>query len=380
VKVPLAVPEITTEDERHVLDALRSGWLTHGPYNARFEDAFAAYVGTANAICVNSCASALQLCILALGVKGEVIVPSFTFVASANAIATAGAIPVLVDIEYETCNVAPAAIEAAITPRTEAIMPVHFAGQACEMDAITAIAERHGLAVVEDSAEAVGAEYGGRKTGSFGIGCFSFYPTKNLTTGEGGMVTTDDEALAGRIRTLMAHGVSSMTLARERLERPWLRAATDAGYNYRMSNVLAALGTSQLARIDSMNERRREHADFYDRALDGLEGLDLPVEAPDAHHVWQMYTVKLGGIDRTRFLSRLREAGVGASVHFDPPVHRQPYYEDPANARLAELPVTDRVAASIVTLPLYPAMTTEQRQYVVDAVAAAVAEERAPTS
>jgi dTDP-4-amino-4,6-dideoxygalactose transaminase len=379
--VPLAAAEITADDERSVLEALRSGWLTHGPYNAQFEEAFAAYTGTRHAISTNSCASALHASLLALGVRGEVILPSFTFVASANAVVTAGATPVFVDIDPDTCNIQTAAIEKAVSSRTEAIMPVHFAGQACNMDAIAAIAARHQLVVIEDSAEAIGAEYGGRKTGTFGaVGCFSFYPTKNMTTGEGGMVTTDDEQLANRIRTLTAHGISSSALARERQEQPWLRASTVAGYNFRLSNVLAALGLSQLSRLDNMNALRREHAAAYLEGLHGFEELVLPVEADRCFHVWQMFTVKLQGLDRTRFLGQLRDAGVGATVHFDPPVHRQPFYESREGFRVRDLPVTERIASTIVTLPLWPSMAPEQRRHVTESVIAAVTTRITPTA
>ncbi|MBM4431419.1 MAG: DegT/DnrJ/EryC1/StrS family aminotransferase, partial [Chloroflexi bacterium] len=304
--VPLCVPDVTDTDVARVVEVLRSGWLTHGPYNKQLEADFARYIGVKHAVSVNSCASALHLAMLALGIQGEVIMPSFTFVATANATVTAGATPVFADICYNTCNIDPAAIRAAITSRTEAIMPVHYGGQACDMDAIMAIAQRYGLAVIEDSAETIGGEYRGKKAGTFGVGCYSFYPTKNMTTGEGGMVVTNDDALAERIRTYVGHGISSNTLAREKAERPWLRAATLPGYNFRLSNIQAALGVGQLARLDEMNARRREHAAWYNAHLaEFQELLDLPVEANGCLHVYQMYTVKLKGVDRTAFLAEL---------------------------------------------------------------------------
>lgn len=369
--IPLAIAEITDDDEREVVTALRSGWLTHGPYNERFEHAFADYIGVGNAISLNSCTSALQLSLMGLGVTGEVILPSFTFVASANAIVNAGATPVFADIEAATRTLAPSAVAAAVTPRTEAIMAVHYAGHPCDMTEIEGIAQRHGLAVIEDSAEAIGATYDGRRTGGFGVGCFSFYPTKNMTTGEGGMLTTNDDGLAATVRTLMAHGISSSTLARERVECPWLRAATMAGHNFRMSNVLAALGTSQIRRLDDMNRRRREHAEWYTGDLKELEGLELPIEGAKSQHSWQMYTVRLRERDRTGFLAALRESGVGASVHFDPPVHLQPYYQATIK-RQPDLRVTEQVASSIVTLPLWPSMTTTQRARVATSVRTAL--------
>ena len=376
MEVPLCVPDITEEDLARVDEVLRSGWLTHGPHTREFEAAFAGYLGVEHAVSMNSCASALYLAVLSLGIRGEIVMPSFTFVATANAAVAAGARPVFADVDYDTCNVDPAAVEAAITPRTEAIMPVHYAGQACDMDRLTEIARRHKLALIEDSAENTGGEFRGKKAGSFGIGCFSFYPTKNMTTGEGGMLTTDDAGLAETVRTYVGHGIASSTFAREKKERPWLRAATLPGYNFRLTNFQAALGLGQLERLDAMNARRREHAGWFTEHLRGVEGLDLPVEADDAVHVYQMYTVKLRGLDRTTLLAELRGEGVGASVHFDPPVHQQPWYAARDEYRNAELPVTDRVAASIVTLPLYPGMTEEQREHVRSAVIRAVGESR----
>jgi perosamine synthetase len=371
--VPLCVADITDADLSRVTDAVTSGWLVHGAWNARLEEEFAAYMGTAHAISMNSCASALQVAVLALGIGGEVIVPSFTFVATANAVVTAGATPVYADIDEPTANLDPSAVEAAITPRTEAIMPVHFAGQACDMDALLGIARRHGLAVIEDSAENIGGEFRGRKAGTFGAaGCYSFYPTKNMTTGEGGMLVTDDDRLAVRVRAYIGHGVASNTLERERAERPWSRAATVAGFNYRMSNVHAALGVGQLQRLDEMNGRRRGHAAWYDAHLADLPELELPVEAPGRRHVYQMYTVRLRGVDRARFVAGLRSRGVGASVHFDPPVHRQPYHAALLGATPPRLPVTDRVAECICTLPMFPGMTARQRAHVRDSVRAAL--------
>ena len=375
--VPLCVADLTEEDRARAADVIASGWLIHGEWNARLEKEFAHYLGVKHAITMNSCASALHLAVLALGIRGEVIVPSFTFMATANAVVTAGATPVFADVEEETGNLDPAAVEAAITPRTEAIMPVHFAGQACDMDALLAIARRHSLVVIEDSAENVGGDFDGRKAGTFGaVGCYSFYPTKNMTTGEGGLLVTDDDELAERVRAYVGHGVAATTLAREKAERPWLRAATLPGYNFRMSNVHAALGVGQLARLDEMNARRREHAAWYDRQLAEFPELALPVEAPRRTHVYQMYTVRLNGVDRTRFLADLRERGVGASVHFDPPVHRQPYYEGLLGEMVPNLPVTERLSATICTLPMFPGLSAAQRKHVRDSVSAALASSR----
>jgi len=374
-KIPLCIPEMGDEEIQAAAEVIRSGWLAHGPRNHEFEEAFARYIGVPHAVSLNSCAVSLHLAVLAHGIRGEVILPSFTFVASANAVLTGGARCVFADVDYDTCNVSPAAVEAAITPRTEAIMPVHFGGQAADMEALAKIAARHKLLLIEDSAEAIGAAQNGKKTGRWGIGCFSFYPTKNISTGEGGMFTTRDEALAAKVRALAGHGIASTTFAREKKEKPWLRAATYAGCNYRMSNLNAALGVVQLRKLDEMNAKRRKVAAQYGAELDHAF-FDLPVERPGFTHVYQMYTVKLKGVDRSKFLVRLREQGIGATVHFDPPVHTQPYYAELGYAKL-DLPVTMKLAASIVTLPMYPRMSEDDVSYVAQAASKAAGECRA---
>ena len=245
-------------------------------------------------------------------------------------------------------------------------MPVHFAGQAAEMDEILKIAKEHNLHVIEDSAEAIGAEYHGKKAGSFSAACFSFFPTKNMTTGEGGMFTSNDEELAERVKTLASHGISNGAYKRKQEKRPWLRAATEAGYNFRMSNILAAVGVEQLKKIDKMNDSRREHAKYLTKNLMGLD-IDLPTEYDHCKHVYQMYTVKVKK-NRDDFVLKLREKGVGASVHFDPPVHRQPYYVNHYPCRFGDLPVTEKLSKSIVTLPLYPTMNKSDLDLVIASV------------
>ncbi len=364
MKVPLCVPYIGNDELDAVRKVLESGWLTDGPRTIEFENAFAEYVGVKRAVAVNSCTSALFLSILASGIKGEVIVPSFTFVASANAIVTAGAKPVFADINYETCNIDVEKLKGLISERTEAIMPVHFAGQSCDMRAVMELAEEHGLKVIEDSAETIGGSFDGRMTGSFGLGCFSFYPTKNMATGDGGMVTVQDDDLADRIAMLKAHGILKGAFERERQERPWFRSALEAGYNFRMPDILSAIGLVQLGKVDRMNEMRRKHAKYLNENLP-TGHLDLPYEEKSCRHVYQMYTVKVKGLSRDRFVSELRKEGIGASVHFDPPVHLQPLYK---NIRGGRLDVTERVSGSIVTLPMYPGLNAEELDFIVGSV------------
>jgi perosamine synthetase len=345
-EVPLCRPDLGEEERRAVLEVLESGWLAHGAKNAELEAQFRELVGAEYALATNSCASALQLAIETRGIAGEVVLPSFTFIASANAVVNAGGRPVLVDVETES---------------------LHFGGQMADMDPIARLCERHGLALIEDSAEAIGATYRGRPQGSFGTGCFSFFPTKNVTTGEGGMLTTSDPEVYRKARALIGHGLESMTVERERTERPWLRVAHLAGYNFRMSNLLAALGVEQMKRLEKMNAARRGVAARYLEALASDQRLELPVVGDGRTHVWQMFTVLVRDADRSEFLRRLRSVGVGASVHFDPPVHRQPLYRDAAVGP-GGLARTESVAERIVTLPLFPAMSGEDAEHVLAAV------------
>lgn len=362
--IPLCIPYIGEEEIKAVAEVLQSGWMAHGPKNEELEKDFAKYLGVKHAISLNSCTSALQLAIQASGLKGEIIVPSFTFAASANAILNAGCKPIFVDIDYDTCNIDPSKIEEKITDKTVGIMPVHFAGQSCKMDEILKIAEKYELVVIEDSAEAIGSEYKGQKTGTFGIGCFSFWATKNMTTGEGGMLTTNDYELAERVRELRGHGNPTTTLEREGMKMPWIRDCVVPGYNFRMSNVLAAVGVVQLKKIEKMNELRRRHAKYYDKHLD-FEDVDKPVELRMCKHTYQMYTIKVKNTDRDKFVFKLREKGIGASVHFDPPVHHTTFYKKHYNEVLA---VTEKVSKFIVTLPLYPGMSEEDLDKVIFAV------------
>ena len=355
-----------------VQQVLESGWLAHGPKNHELEKQFQALTGAPYAIAMNSCTSALQLAVEARGITGEVIVPSFTFVASANAVVTAGATPVLVDIDPVTRCIDPEAIAAAVGPRTEAVMVVHYGGQLADMEPIAKTCEQRGLALIEDTAETIGATYRGRPQGAFGDGCFSFFPTKNITTGEGGLLTTHDAELHRKARALIGHGIESTTLEREKAERPWLRAATYAGYNFRMSHLLATLGVEQMKRLDEFTAGRCRVAARYLEELAGEGGLELPVVAEGRTHVWQMFTVIVREANRTELLAKLRSVGVGASVHFDPPVHQQPRYRD-AKVGPTGLAHTDWVAEHIVTLPMDPGLGDADIDHVVGAMRWALA-------
>ncbi len=367
MKIPLCKTNTNTKELRAIERVLKSGWLTDGPMNAKFEKAFAKYIGVKRAVSLSSCTAALQLAMEALEITGEVILPSFTFVASANAVVKAGATPVFADIEYGTCNIDPIDIARKITPRTQAIMVVHYAGQACAMDKIIKLAAQHNLKIIEDSAETIGGTFKNQKTGSFSIGCFSFFPTKNLTTGEGGMLTTNDTALADKIKILSGHGIAKNTYQRQHKQDPWVREAIYAGYNFRMSSILAAIGVEQLKKLNAMNTLRREYASYLNRKLK-FDEIELPVELKECQHVYQMYTIKVKKVARRDFILGLRKKGIMASVHFSPPVHLQQYYANRYKSLIHNLAVTERVASSIVTLPMYPGLRKNELDYMVNAI------------
>jgi len=367
MKIPLGKAMIGREEEKAVIETLRSGWLIHGPKNEELEDNFAKLLSVKYAITVNSCASALFLAIKAQDITGEVILPSFTFAASANAIESAGATPVFADSEFETLNIDPKSIEELINKKTEAIMPVHIAGLTCDMDPILKLASEHKLAVIEDSAETIGGTYKTKQAGSMGVGCFSFYPTKNMTTGEGGMLTTNDEDVARKVRTLMAHGISKDTHARLADGRSGLRAAVLPGYNMRMSNLLAAIGVEQFKKLNKMNVLRRKHANYLTKALRALP-VHTPVEPKGYTHVYQMYIIKVDE-RRDELLAYLKEHGIGVTVFSDPLVHEHPYYAEAYGKRYKnKLPVAQKLARTNIILPMYPEMTKVELDYMIDTI------------
>jgi perosamine synthetase len=364
-RIPLCIPAIGDEEIDAVSEVLRSGWMAHGPKNKEFEALFCDYLGVRHAISMNSCASTLLAALLALDVRGEVITPSYTFVATVNSILLANATPVFADID-DTLNMSPEQIEAAITDRTEAIMIVHYAGLPADMPAIIDIAQRHDLRIIEDSAECLGGTYGGTRAGGYDVGCFSFFPTKNITTGEGGMLVTNDDDVAARAKTLGAHGLDSSTYEREKAKQPWLRIASMAGFNFRMSNALAAVGVEQMKKLERLNRARQAIADRYVEALTPVEDVRCPLIPEGFTSSWQMFTIQVEGGRRDELLLHLRERGIEASVHFEPPVHLQPPYQDVR--RVGDLAKTESVASSIITLPIFPGMSDEDVDYVCEAI------------
>jgi perosamine synthetase len=350
--IPIARPQMGEEEKAGVWEAMAAGSLAQGPRVRAFEEAFAAFVGVGHAVAASSGTTALHLALLGYGIGDgdEVITVPFTFIASANSILYTGARPVFVDISEADFCMDPDLVEAAITPRTRAIMPVSLYGQPADLPALAAIAERHGLALVEDAAQAHGAAIGDRKSGAWGAGTFSFYPTKNMTTGEGGMVTTDDGELAERIRLLREHGMK-------------VRYHHDVvGYNFRMTDLAAAIGLAQLPKLPGYNDRRRAIAARYDREL---RGVITPSVRPNVTHVYHQYTIRVR--ERDAFAERLKGRGVGSAIYYPIPVHRQkPFVALGYGAE--SYPVTDRLTAQVLSIPVHPSLTDDEVATVVGVV------------
>ena len=342
--IPIASPVIDEQEKAAVLRVLESGILSQGPAVEAFETAFAERLGARHAIAVGSGSAALLVALLAHGVGegGEVITTPFSFIASANAVLFAGARPRFVDVRDDDFNIDPDLIEQKITPRTKAIIPVHLYGHPCRMDEIASIARKHGLAVIEDCCQAHGAAIEGQPVGSSGTACFSFYPTKNMTTGEGGMVTTDDDEVAARARMLRNHGQSERYLHEQ------------IGFNWRMTDLAAAIGMAQLDRLDDANARRRANARRLNK---GSAGVVTPTERAGCHHVYHQYTVRAPE-RRDELLNHLRERGVGAVVYYPMPIHRQPVYR--RMGYRDALPVAERLSAEVLSLPVHPSLTEQE--------------------
>jgi perosamine synthetase len=375
LEIPFHKPYITEDEVSGVLDSLRSGWITMGPKTIEFEKSFGEYIGSRNAVSMNSCTACLHLALKILDLKegDEVIVPAVTFTATAEVIAYFRAVPVLVDVDDVTCNIDAAKIEEKITERTKVIIPVHYGGQPCDMDDITVIARRHDLFVIEDAAHAIPARYRGRRIGTIGdITCFSFYATKTLATGEGGMATTENDEWAERMKILRLHGISKDAWKRYSKEGSWFYEVVDAGYKYNMTDIQAALGLAQLRKVEWMWRRRSEIAGIYTESLRGFQEILLPSVKPDRESAWHLYPIRLNpdqfACTRDIFIERLKERGVSTSVHFIP-LYRHPYYRDTFGFDAAEFPVSEKIFAGTVSLPLYPGMTDEEIQWVAASVA-----------
>ena len=381
--LPFSRPTIEDDEINEVVDSLKSGWITTGPKVKRFEEAFRAYVGASYAVPLSSATAGLHLTLLALKLDegDEIITTPMTFASTVSMIVLCGAKPVLVDIEPGTLNIDAARIREKITPRTKAIIPVHFAGQSCDMDPIFALAREFDLTVIEDAAHAAGTEYKGRKIGSLdSISIFSFHPNKNITTGEGGMVCTSDEALAEEVSLLKFHGMS---------REAWKRFAASGtpnydillpGFKYNMMDIQAAIGLHQLPKLDGFIEKRHEIAEYYNTAFADVTELALPAYAPyPQRHAWHLYTplvrVEKLTIDRDAFMAELKGLNIGTGLHYKA-IHHHAWYRENLPVPEGSLPNADYASDRILSLPLFPAMTMDDARDVVEAIKTVIARSR----
>ena len=370
--IPVARPSIGVEEEKAVLEVLRSGWLAQGARVAEFEKRFAEYVGATHAVAVSSCTTALHLALVSAGVQpgDEVLCPSLSFIATANSIRYAAATPVFVDIDPATYNMDPACIEAAITPRTRAILVVHQVGLPSALKEISEIATRHGLAVLEDAACAIGSEYENQRIGSpyTAMACFSFHPRKILTTGEGGMITTANEELAIRLRKLRQHAMTVSDLTRHSSTQVVTESYDEVGYNYRMTDMQAALGIVQLERLDDMLARRRWLAARYSEQLVRIDWFIPPVAPAGCRHNFQSYMTRLKSnapLGRDQLMQELLNRGISTRRGIMA-IHREAPYRDPRWKN--QLPQTEYITDNTIILPLFYTMTDEEQDYVIDCI------------
>ncbi len=379
--LPFSTPTLEDAEINEVVDSLKSGWITTGPKVKRFEDAFRAYVGAPYAVPLSSATAGLHLTLLALKIKegDEIITTPMTFASTVSMIILCGGKPVLADIEPGTLNIDVERVREKITPATRAIIPVHFAGQSCDMDPLFALAKEHGLTVIEDAAHAAGTEYKGKRIGSLdSISIFSFHPNKNITTGEGGMVCTADENLAEEISLLKFHGMS---------REAWKRFAASGtpnydillpGFKYNMMDIQAAIGIHQLPRLDGFIDRRKEIAEFYNREFADVTELALPTYAPyHQRHAWHLYTPLVRTekltIDRDRFMEELKKHNIGSGLHYKA-IHHHSYYREALGLADSELPNASYASERILSLPLFPKMTDDDAADVVAAVKQVIAD------
>jgi dTDP-4-amino-4,6-dideoxygalactose transaminase len=361
--IPISKPYIGDAEKKAVMEVLDSGMLAQGPRTAKFEERFAQVCGCKHAIATSSGTTALHIALLANGVGpgDEVITTPFTFIASANSILFTGARPVFVDVDPDTFNIDPDLIEQAITPHTKAIMPVHLYGYVCDMDAIQAIADRHGLKIVEDAAQAIGASFKSQKAGSFGTGCFSLYATKNVMSGEGGMITTNDDAVAEKCRMLRNHGM------KRRYYHDML------GFNFRMTDLCAAIGLAQLDRLDEFTAKRRANAAYFNAKI---ESVITPKVKDGYGHVWHQYTIRVpkkavgifedGRHDRDAAAKQLNDAGVGTGIFYPVPAHQQMYVREIVGDM--HLPVAEQLAQEVISLPVHPLLSQADLETIVTEV------------
>ena len=352
--IPIAKPLLGSDEVRAVTDAIMSGIIAEGPRVSDFEQAFADHIGVEHAIAVNSGTAALHAALLAHGIGDgdEVITTPFTFIATSNSILFTGARPVFADIDDDTFNINPDAIMEKITPKTKAILPVHLYGHPADMNAIMEIAEGHNLAVIEDACQAHGAVYDGKKVGSFGTGTFSFYPTKNMTTSEGGMITTNDQNIADRARMIRSHG------SRQRYVHEML------GYNFRMTDISASIGLVQLNKLDEFTRKRQSNAEYLSRGLKGIDGITVPIMRRNCEHVFHQYTIRAK--DRDELVKTLNKKGVGTGIYYPVPTHKQPFYQELGYND--SMPKCEKAASEVISLPVHPSVTQNELDYIIEVI------------
>ncbi len=373
--LPFSIPYIGKEEIDEVIKTLKSGWLTTGPKVKIFEENFKDYIKAKYAIAVNSCTAALHLSLLGfnIGNGDEVLTTPLTFASTANVIMMVNAKPVFVDIDEKTYNIDSKLIEEKITTKTKAIIPVHMGGYPVDMDPILKIAKKYGLYVIEDAAHAAGAEYNGKKIGSLSHStCFSFYATKTITTGEGGIITTNDYNFSEKVRMLSLHGLSKDAWNRYGSKGTWYYEILDLGYKYNMTDIQASLGIWQLKKIDFFTHKRREIAQKYNQAFSTIDEIILPPrDTRKSKHIYHLYTIRLLlnklKIDRDYFIKALREENIGSSVHFIP-IHLHPFYKKKFNFKKGDFEKAERVFESIISLPIYPTMSDKDINDVINAV------------
>ena len=380
--IPFHRPAIDEDEIRSVVETLKSGWLTTGPKVQRFEEEFARYLDCRHAVAVNSGTAALHLALDATGIKegDEVILPTMTFAATAEVVLYFKARPVLVDCQPGTLNIDPMQIETAITSRTKAIIPVHIGGQPCDMGPILALARRCNLRVIEDAAHALPAAYHGKNVGTVGdITCFSFYATKTITTGEGGMATTENPEWANRMRMMSLHGISHDAWKRYTKEGSWYYEILDPGFKYNLTDIAAAIGIEQLKKCDEFWKARQRIAMNYSKAFADLKEIQLPICQNDVQHAWHLFVIQLNlerlKIGRNQFIEALREKEIGTSVHFIP-LHLHPYYRDKFGYKPEDFPNASAAFERIISLPVYPGMAEANVRDVIVAVRQIVQEYR----
>jgi dTDP-4-amino-4,6-dideoxygalactose transaminase len=372
--LPFHLPSIGKEEIKNVNDVLRSGWITTGLKTKLFEEKFAKYIGSKHALAVNSCTAALHLALEAIGLKegDEVILPTMTFTATGEVVTYFKAKPVLIDCEEETLLIDINKIEEKINKKTKAIMPVHYAGQSCDMDEILQLARSHNLKVIEDAAHSLPAKYKGKTIGNIGdITCFSFYATKTITTGEGGMITTESDYYLDRMKTMRLHGITKDAWKRYAAEGAWYYEVIEAGFKYNFTDIGAALGLAQLEKCDEFHKKREKIANQYTKAFETIPEIKIPGIKKNRNHAWHLYVIQLNlerlKINRAQFIKKMKERNIGCSVHFIP-LHFHRYYRNTYGYKLSEYPTANHLYPRIVSLPIYPRMTDKDVDYVINNV------------